>query len=441
MAHKAIIIGKNKDKLIPDAYLEKVLAEFGPSSDAKYHLSIGVAFPGDGVVEHFEETPSTPTLESVKEAMEAFPADSVYYFARSDSEIQKEDLQPYSLIENDSGEATLMAFLEGTFPNYEQNDSHMPEHYVIKDYIEEKLGEVWGQQEENLSKVLKVIQTETFKKEFKNLFIPRGMITLIAGTGEIFSYAKNDLAGSYPWGWTSNKLDYVEGGSVPGAVSKAAQTLAEKLKARAQGTATPTSVPISSPKTDTKIPDKVVEEEEITVPHFNNGSARKKWFNRNFQYKPEDWRTCSKVPAKALKGSSPLKMALKSFRQLPKEEIEAAQREAAEHEADRPLIIHPNEKERLLKNFLSKLNDTKLISKEKIEALDETYPTFDEATEYNLENMLHWSVETIDEFRKQYGGSVTNLINTLRIELLRARPDLYKTPAGKQEEQKQSKRM
>jgi len=216
-------------------------------------------------VEHFEETPSTPTLDSVKEAMEAFPSDSVYYFARSDSEIQKEDLQPYSLIQNDEGKSILMAFLEGTFPSYENNDTHMPEHYVITDYVEGKLGEVWGQQEEDLTKVLKVIRTETFKREFTNLFIPRGMITLIAGTGEIFSYAKNDIAGSYPWGWTSNKLDYLEGGAVSNTVSKAGQTLAEKLKASAGKT---TSVPITAPKTDTKIPDKVVPDEEITVPHF-----------------------------------------------------------------------------------------------------------------------------------------------------------------------------
>jgi len=87
------------------------------------------------------------------------------------------------------------------------------------------------------------------------------------------------------------------------------------------------------------------------------------------------------------------------------------------------------------------LKDDRLISKEKIEQLDETYPTFDEATDYDLPDMLHWSVETIDEFRKQYPGSVTNLINTLRIELLKARPDLYKTPAKKDEEDKQAKRM
>jgi len=438
MAHKAIIIGKNKDKVIPDAYLEKVLAEFGPTSDAKYHLSIGVAFPSNGIVEHFEETPSTPTLDSVKEAMEAFPSDSVYYFARSDSEIQKEDLQPYSLIQNDEGKSILMAFLEGTFPSYENNDTHMPEHYVITDYVEGKLGEVWGQQEEDLTKVLKVIRTETFKREFTNLFIPRGMITLIAGTGEIFSYAKNDIAGSYPWGWTSNKLDYLEGGAVSNTVSKAGQTLAEKLRASAGKT---TSVPITAPKTDTKIPDKVVPDEEITVPHFNNGSARKKWFNRNFQFKPEDWRTCSKVPAKLLKASSPLRMSLKSFKELPQDQIAAAQKEAAEVKADLPLMINKAEKDRLKEKFLTMLKDDRLISKEKIEQLDETYPTFDEATDYDLPDMLHWSVETIDEFRKQYPGSVTNLINTLRIELLKARPDLYKTPAKKDEEDKQAKRM
>ncbi len=148
MAHKAIIIGKHKDTAIPDAYLEKVLKEFGPTADAKYHLSIGVAFPSDGLVEHFEETPSTPTLDSVKEAMAAFPNNSVYYFARSDNEISTEDLQPYSLIENAEGRPTLMAFLEGSFPNYENNDAHQPEHYVIKDYVEAKLGEVWEQQDQ-----------------------------------------------------------------------------------------------------------------------------------------------------------------------------------------------------------------------------------------------------------------------------------------------------
>jgi hypothetical protein len=38
----------------------------------------------------------------------------------------------------------------------------------------------------------------------------------------------------------------------------------------------------SNAATITKIPTPVVPEEEVTIPHFNNASARKKWFNRNF---------------------------------------------------------------------------------------------------------------------------------------------------------------
>jgi hypothetical protein len=39
-----------------------------------------------------------------------------------------------------------------------------------------------------------------------------------------------------------------------------------------------------------------------------------------FQYKPDDWRTCSKVSAKLLKASSPLRMSLKSFKDLPQDQ-------------------------------------------------------------------------------------------------------------------------
>lgn len=313
MAHEGIIVGKNEGKSIPLDYLKMI--------QAKYKTSGAYAFAAEGKVEFMTANGVLPIEggEGIEAAMKAWPQRSILYFGKHDSDYLSDDLQPFPLVTKD-GKAIVVAFAEGDFSSFDEGaNAHSYEHHMVRKWLRGKIEGLYNGVSGDLNKLAQTLDSEGFRNDLQLVIHSRGTITFFLGNGEWVTCAKkNPLAGSWPWGWSSNKLEYVEAEAPKTAVPVAGMSMMDKLKAAAAATAGPavgTIADATAPKpTDTAAPKDLRH-----FPVSKDKGSMKQWYGRHHKDgRPKNWEENPGIPEENLRPNSPLKgtLSLKSQPQV-----------------------------------------------------------------------------------------------------------------------------
>lgn len=416
MALKSVIVVRNKGQKVTDDYFKKALKDytslFSLTTIADGEISAtcvttgeknAVSFEGDG---------------GIKEISEAFEDHNlVMWLGQCDYEIGEGDRPPYTIVDKD-GKSQIVAYLEGEFPGFvHPESSHPTETYVVAEYLAEKCQEVFDQQSEDIEKTLKVFDTPVFRKEIRNILLPRGNIVMFAANGEVMRFSVSEKTADLPWGWVSDHL----GGTTVEKKEEKKLSPMEILKLK-KSQKTEAKPPVEEPKTDTKVPPDAGKEqkpEEFAPPSDYFGNRLKKWYNRNREggwkgtqgnggHIPAiDWTKRPSIPAEHLKKSSALR-AHKEFSGIGPENKGVI--------TEVPSVISPSK----ISDLSTWLKSIELISPEKIQEVEDTYPTFTdqvpEELQYTLEKVCQWPSKKIREFIK--GAAHEQALYSLLIEFM-----------------------
>jgi hypothetical protein len=300
---RGIIILKKRELLIPEAYMEKVLKEY------PHGLSFATARKTGIVLERNE---GSFELKDVMDLQQNLVDDETFMWFMDAEKFHQEDVQPFVLIGKDDDNADIVAFADGTFPNFIPTASdHTNEYFLFNKYIIPKLHSLGG---ENFDAIFNNLGNDIVKMELQGICGDRGTIVLLAKNGRNMVFDKNDLKREYEWGWTTHHLDYEEKSvELPKSVVEQAKQLGKKLMGKADDRAP--SKPIASvvpiqqpPKTETAIPQEQTVVRKFKPPPGTSRKAAKKLYKRITGMLPLDWKEMPEVEYK--------KTVLKSFEEL-----------------------------------------------------------------------------------------------------------------------------
>jgi hypothetical protein len=366
--------------------------------------------------------------------------------------------------------------LEGNFANFEQTgSSHTNEYHAVQELLKPKFEKLFKECGSKIDKFMGTLGSDKLiRRELSSVFMNRGVITVMANTGEIQTFAKNDLHKDFSWGWVSNAYDYKEEqkqqtkpepekGSdeayktarikaarleaeakekkeadkpaedpkmakiraAKEAAMKAAQE-AEKLEKEMEEETTPVEA-----KTETRIPDKAEEFETVMAapPASDNSNNKvKKWYRKNYGQVPSNWVDRPKVPIKVkkvikslqeLKDVVPKNIPSAEAKPKPEQDDEAlhAKQEQEAEVTDEILpVVSPKEKAHVLDVFMKRqsidASSKEIIDPASIPEIESRYPTFAELYGLpGLEVAYRWSYEDLYALTEDRKSAALLLMN------------------------------
>jgi len=441
--HEGLIVEKGAKASIPPDVIQGVCNNFNGQ------ISVSYADQGKINTEVFEnaKADANATITALSETLEILGDHRVVLFGQryKDGDVMDEDKQPFPIIIGDDNHMKLVAFLEGTFPGYDREDSHSPEYYAFSEYIFEKINEAYEACGKDLTKLMGRLDTAVVRKDFGNLWTPRGFLTLFDCAGRMIHYPKNELALNLPWGNMSRPVDEIKTEvkvvEVQGPPAKA-ETPAERIariRAAAAGKAPvvastspiapqPTSVPIvEKPKTDTAVPSTAGKDERIFPPaKLTKNRQIKNWVNNNFQnsasHNADDVRK-NGIPRSLLKASS-------AYAKAPAGTVQALVEKDADKYPDEPEVVSaPAETMPILlpqarKDITEYLKNVALVDPEKIKGAEEPYQSFFQQTGYKLEDFIRLPRRSIQWLCEQHKFATSIVIRDLLNMLVELKPEL-----------------
>lgn len=437
MARSGVIVIRNKDQHIPEKLKEALIGSC---------RAMGCAFVDAGKLESYAEN-ARPSSSSIKESEDAFNFKQVSWFGYGDTDFNKDDLQPITLVEDANGNRLVIAFAEGDFDHFAHKDSaRTNEHHMVEDSLMEKVNKVYEDCDEDLGKMMTTLEGQPFRDDMAAIVGPKGVVTLLCSNGDISSYVSKDFSGHVtgPWGWASKAMGYTEPTSAKppvadaGSNETAAQKLARQRAERKAGGAGP-SVPAVPGKTDTRIPPNAGQPTDnkadpLQVPpkeYLNRKETYKlvnKWWNRNFEggtdhsKRPKDWeKGLVGFPYSQLKPNSGLR-ARKPGDTIPEGVQEIPPIISGKH------LEQMNAEKGFLKDV--KEGDPNLLNLASFNELEENYSSFFEQADYPIHMFLRWSLKKKREFVKNYNqAAYTALVDLCNI-IVKQNPKLLEAPVA-----------
>lgn len=208
--YKGTVITRFGGHDVPDGFWEKVLAELKPNT-------FGAAMVKDGAImsTYIEEKDQKEiTLEYLKEIGTMFKDCAViHHLGNFPAAYSQQDAQPCILIEDDKGDPRLAAFFNGDFHpgigprNVAHSDAYIAAHFQVMP----KLHQIYRLARGDLNALLEEMKGPVTTQELQALFNGEGIMTFLAGTGEIMPFcSKDDLLKKHVWGWTTNNHGFAE---------------------------------------------------------------------------------------------------------------------------------------------------------------------------------------------------------------------------------------
>jgi hypothetical protein len=205
-----VIVMKSKNEIVPTGYTQHILPV--------YTTAFGLAMVVDG--ELFTKTYDEQIVEIYQQLNDGIQIPNkdlniIFNFAKDDSgKFQPEDLQPFTIL-SDGNKKLLVAFLDGNFPDYSHASAHSKEFYCVNEYLIPMITKLYELVNKDMTKLLGYLNTSgSTHKDLCNIASgPNGYgsIVLFANTGEVIHFDNNKGFGTYPWGWTTNTLNYTDG--------------------------------------------------------------------------------------------------------------------------------------------------------------------------------------------------------------------------------------
>lgn len=316
--HTGVLVVKNKAQAIPDLYLEKIVAN---NTSCMGLVFLDPAVPLKDQVVTFNEP---VTLDSVKQMQESFKEFSmVGFFGNNSTGFHDDDVQPFTVLVNDSGAPTLLGFVEGEFTGMvHEGSDHSKAFWMMNEIIRPRAEMVYSLCDKDIEKTIAGLEHASISREFLSHF-SRGSILLVSSTGKLLHFDKNDKMKKFDDWWTSNIYDYKEG-SFPAEEEKSdddkPMSMMDRIKAaKAKLTAAGVILTKDKPKPTLKLPDKVPQDTVVSQPATEvvmmrppeairkNKNAVKDWYRAKAQDGkcPSDWH---QFPAIAVKSDGAAKV-------------------------------------------------------------------------------------------------------------------------------------
>lgn len=323
-----VVIVRESGKLIPRAYLEKVLAS-NPSQ-------AGFAVLNDGAFDfdqsRFSDDNPPLTTEELEGWQEQYKDKSSVSCFGQYTDMADTDVQPYEVLVDEKSEPTMFAFLAGDFSSYAQPEAAFTDEFFAANKFLIPLIKKWyANQGQDLAKLYNELNDPMNKTIIENTVTTNGAITLLVKGFPPLTFDKSSGGSQFPWGWVSDTFGYTETPSAPPQEEK--PTVVQRVVSGFR-TRRPTVVdkPPESAKTDTAVPATKVdppkddknkegpvkpvetetetEHEMVSCPPEIHGNERKKWFKNNCVMVPKNWWEASakapkKKPIKSLQDIKP----------------------------------------------------------------------------------------------------------------------------------------
>ena len=465
MSYQGNIVIVDQGKTIDGETLQQLLA--------KYKTCVGVAAcDGENGIVIMPAHSKTHDMEDVVKQTTEILGEStpivMHFLDYPDGEVHENDVQPFVILHGIKG-ADLVAFLEGEFPGYNKPESaHSDAYHAFEDYLKDEIQRIHiNEGKGDIDKTLAILEGAAFRKNLRNLMIPRGAIVLLCSNGKILQFQKNDEELKTDWGWISNSgaIDEEENGEedkkeqeAPVETPKLSRMalLQQKLRLKSEPGRAAEKVVVETPKDDdttdgkddealhekaetaTRIPATNAEllkqdappPENVPVPARLSGRARKKWIKRHFNVFPSDWESVSELPYQSLRPNSDLR-AQKSFAGL-KEKLQ----EGPAVRVDALPVIPPKELEQLLNKFLP---STKGTDPAKIVDIEKESDSFFERTDKSLEDVVLWDSDTRFRLCNEHPYAAAVLLGNCFQRILQDNPDMLKKLVAPPKEEKMSR--
>lgn len=189
------VITKNAGHEVPKELLELILKK-------KPNVFGYVVQDGEGLsIGREEGTPEMVDLENMN--TETVGLRSILTFGWLDQGFNKEDILPFALYD---GENPFLAFaLEGDFPKYDTNNGRTQEFNLVSEIIAPSLSDICELTGGDVEKLMAALGKPMFNNNFLAAVGHRGVLSILAPTGDFANFSKNELGEVYPWGSTSMK--------------------------------------------------------------------------------------------------------------------------------------------------------------------------------------------------------------------------------------------
>jgi hypothetical protein len=210
--HEGTIVYASKGETVSEPFI-RILLEKNPSCFGCAIIKNGEILtaidPNKVTKENFEASVSS-VVEVLNDHKDK---DRITYFGNHPDGALKDDLQPFTILQNAKQEVVVVACLEGKFPQYtEANSSHSDAYLCAFKHLLPTLYDRYANKNENLAEFAKGLDDLHFRLTIENMIGERGNITLFIANGDILSYKRpNDTEHrTYPWGWASHHHGYKE---------------------------------------------------------------------------------------------------------------------------------------------------------------------------------------------------------------------------------------
>lgn len=205
-----LIAVKYAGQKLADDFLEKALTD--------YNTALGIAVAEGGKVETLIFDPAeTDLLSSALEAQETFKDSPLFmhFYHADDDELTVESLQPFNIISNDKDEVLLSVMLEGEgFLGLtdEEGKPHSNEWLAVQQILGDQLCDLYEENGSDLAKLLTELDKPEFRKELRELLLPRGQLHVIPAEGKPLGFIVDDknVGKEFSWGYVSKTLGYTE---------------------------------------------------------------------------------------------------------------------------------------------------------------------------------------------------------------------------------------
>lgn len=255
--NQTIIIVRNPDSAVPEAYLRKVLAE--ATSCGGYAVQTKDDDGNPMIVS--DRLSEAIDLDAVQELLKGYASERVLLAFSKLEKVQENFLQPFDLtLPGDS--APLMSFaIEGDFPSMAEAGTTQ-EANLAKRVLLPNLNKFLKYSDGDLDKFIAELKDDTFVDSIMARIGDRGQFVFLPPVGEAILQGKNKIGSFFPWGYVSNTLGYSEE-----APKKVETPVAEKKKGwwgKSKGPSLPVAEdkPVETKPAETPAP---VEPKEDTV--------------------------------------------------------------------------------------------------------------------------------------------------------------------------------
>lgn len=326
---RSLIIERKPGGVIPQAYIEKVLA--------KYNVAMGFAAQSDGslYVQQLDGT-AVDLADAVKSLHESeFKDDAWYLWFTDNIEQHSEDsIQPFKLITEGEGEdedVIIAAITSGEFEEFKR-DEGTNDFNMAAEYLYPRINALYEQSGKDLTKTLTLMDVATCRAEIRKMaLVPSGGIKLIPKEGAVLSFTEKMEGGmDFPWGSVSDNLGYTEGAVVTAAPSKKSNPFAKKATAE-PGVKPPVE---KEAEKETKDPLEVIVKKKPDIFYVKDGTlmakppglslkADREWWTAHLTAaRPDDPKDIAKgAPATCLRSTSSMRQWLSGspLETLPKQ--------------------------------------------------------------------------------------------------------------------------